>query len=142
MAKRKPQPTTAQKQKKLIDLSKQSNTKLANNIYGVFLVRQGLRARSEQFMAIAVSYIQAVRFCRNTLTPKYCKDNEKLSLHFESNGQKLSVNYSPSQLMIKGADFVRTEEGRTNSNPLWYWNVAKINVIKNQEETHNERLRG
>ncbi len=131
-AKRHSSPTT--KQKKLIDLSTSFNTKLVNNIYGVFLVRQGLRSRSEQFMAIATSYVQAIRFCRNTLTPKYCTDNDKQSLHFLNKKEQLDVNYSKNQLMVKGADFVRTQEGRTNSNPLWYWNVARINIIKTLQE--------
>lgn len=118
------------KQKKLIDLSIKSNTKVAHNIYGVFLVRQGLRARSEQFMGIAISYTQATKFCRSTLTPKYCSDNEKVSLHFVTNDERIRVNYSNDLLMIKGLDFVRTEQGRMNANPTWYWNIAKINVIK------------
>lgn len=126
-----------QKQKKLIDISLKFNTRQADHIYGVFLVRQGLRQRSEQFMAIAISYIQAIRFCRNTLTPKYCNENERDSLHFVSNGKRLMVNYSKDLLMIKGVDFIRQEEGRTNDNPLWYWNVVKVNIIKHQEEVTN-----
>jgi len=118
------------KQKDLLELSKQVLTKPSKNIYGIFLVRQGLRSRSEQFMAIAVSHKLAVDFCRNTLTPKYCKDCEKQSLHYIGKGkERLNTVYDQDHLMIKGLDFVRTEEGRTNSNPLWYWNIANINVV-------------
>lgn len=126
-------------QKKLIDLAIRSNTRLANNIYGIFLVRQGLRQRSEQFMAIAMGHGQAVNFCRNTLTPKYCNENSKNSLHFIDNGNEyLKVNFDNSRLMIKGLDFVRTEEGRSNNNPLWYWNIAKINIVRNQKEQYSK----
>lgn len=118
------------KQKDLLALAKESLTKPSKNIYGVFLVRQGLRSRSEQFMAIALSHKLAVEFCRNTLTPKYCKDCEKQSLHYiGKSGETISTIFDHDHLMIKGIDFVRTEEGRTNSNPLWYWNVANINVV-------------
>ena len=118
------------KQKDLVALSVEALTKKSKNIYGIFLVRQGLRSRSEQFMAIAVSHKLAVEFCRNTLTPKYCKDCEKQSLHYIGKGnERLSTIYDQDHLMIKGLDFVRTEEGRTNSNPLWYWNIANINVV-------------
>jgi len=119
------------KQKDLLELSKQALTKPSKNIYGVFLIRQGLRSRSEQFMALALSHKLAVEFCRHTLTPLYCKENQKKSLHYYDPKQKKTIDvvYDQDHLMIKGLDFVRTEEGRTNSNPIWYWNIANINVV-------------
>lgn len=132
-ARRKPPAT---KQKDLLDLSKQALTKLSKNIYGIFLVRQGLRSRSEQFMAIAASHKLAVDFCRNTLTPKYCADNRKNSLLYYDKKTKetIDVVYDQDHLMIKGVDFVRTEEGRTNGNPLWYWNVAQVHIVHQNKE--------
>ena len=118
------------KQEALLDISKQALTEMSHNIRGIFLVRQGLRSRSEQFMAIAANQKQAEMFCRNTLTPRYCKENEKQSLHFISGrNKKLKVIYNNDHLLIKAIDFVRTEEGRTNCNPLWYWVIAAIHIV-------------
>lgn len=102
-----------------------------SDIYGIFLIRQGLRVRSEQFVALAHSLEDAKAFCRNTLTPKLCSENIKSSLRtVNQKGELLLVNFSKDQLLIKTQDFVRKEEGRVNSNPLWYWNIALLTIIK------------
>lgn len=101
-----------------------------SNIVSIFLVRQGLRGRTEQIVALADNESTAIEFCRTTLMPKYCNENTKNSLRtLGKDGESLNVNKSNDQLLIKRIDFVRTEEGRTNANPLWYWNIAKMTII-------------
>lgn len=119
----------AKKQADLLNGSIKSFGKLSN-IVGIFLVRQGLRGRTEQFTTLAVDEQTAIEFCRLTLMPKLCSENTKLSMHtIGKDGEPLTVNKSNDLLLIKRIDFVRTEEGRTNSNPLWYWNIAKLTII-------------
>ena len=119
----------AKEQQKLINLSKQVFSE-PKDIFGVFLIRQGLKGRTEQFTTLAISEEVAVAFCRNTLMPKYCASNQKESMHtLGKDNEPLRVNYTNDLLLIKRIDFVRTEEGRTNSNPLWYWNIAKLTII-------------
>lgn len=102
-----------------------------SDVYGIFLIRQGLRVRSEQFVTLAHSFKEAQAFCRNTLTPKLCNENVKSSLRtINHKGELLLVNFSNNKLLIKTQDFVRKEEGRVNSNPLWYWNIALLTVLK------------
>ena len=127
-------PSASKKQKELDKLTvKVLTTK--SKLYGIWLVRQGLRARTEQYIAVAKNKDIAVKFCRHYLTPKYWSENEKLSLRLIiDNSAKLKVNYGKNQLLIKGIDFTRQEEGRTNQNPLWYWVVAPVPIVNNLKE--------
>lgn len=131
----------AKGQKALLNLSKKIFTEPAE-IYGVFLIRQGLKGRTEQFVTLAKDHDTAVAFCRTTLMPKYCSENQKQSMHtLGKDNEPLQVNHTNDKLLIKTTDFVRTEEGRTNSNPLWYWNIAKLTVITSKHlfvETNEE----
>lgn len=103
-----------------------------STLQGIFLVRQGLRARTEQYITLANSKEDALWFCRNFLTPKYCRENESHSLHFYNPkvDKTLKVNSDRNHLLIKGEDFDRRELGRTNQDPLWYLNIATLTVVK------------
>lgn len=105
-----------------------------SSIYGIFLVRQGLKARTEQIITLAITRGDAEWFCRNYLTPKFCRENESLSLKFHNpeTDESLNVNKDSNHLMIKGIDFNRRESGRTNQNPLWYLNIAEITIVNKQ----------
>lgn len=122
--KKPPARSPNKKQKALLNMPKK-NTK---NIYAIFLVRQGLRSRSEQFITLADAKEVAITFCRTTLTPKYCKENLD-SIRTGPDESKLPVTYDRNLLLIKNIDFSRKEFGRINSSPLWYWNVTEISVL-------------
>jgi len=121
------------KQKGLDKLILEALTKLTH-IYGIFLVRQGLKARTEQIVTLAITREDAEFFCRNYLTPKYCRENESTSLKFynPASDETLRLNHDSNHLMIKGIDFNRREPGRTNQNPLWYLNIAEITIVNKQ----------
>jgi hypothetical protein len=97
----------------------------------IFLVRQGLRARSEQFIGIAKDRASAIQFCRHTTMTKCYSDNIKYSIHTvdTKTEEDLNVNFATDKLLIKGIDFSRRDEGRINSNPLWYWNISDVTFI-------------
>jgi len=118
------EPTTAQKQAQLMQLALKT-IKRTGIVYGIWLVRQGLRARSEQFITIAVNRKDAVKFCKKVYTHKYCADNNKNALIYP--GTK--VNAGNDHLLIKGEDFSRQDQGRVNSNPLWFWVIAPTKII-------------
>lgn len=122
----------AKKQAGLTEVAMRAFTKLDNSIHGIWLVRQGLRSRSEQYIAIAKNRKDAIEFCRNFLTPKYCRENEKSSLGLVNDGgDKINrVTYSTNTLLIKGVDFTRKDPGRTNQNPLWYWVIAPAPIVE------------
>jgi len=117
-------PSAAQKQKALMELALKT-IKRTGTVYGVWLVRQGLRSRSEQFITIAVDKASAKTFCRKVLTHKYCSDNNANALVYPG----IKVNMGNDHLLIKGEDFSRQEQGRVNSNPLWYWVIAPTKII-------------
>lgn len=118
----------SQKQTKMIQLNvtnKQQTSK--QTTWCIFLVRQGLRARSEQFIGIARDRAAAIQFCRDTTMTKCYSDNIKNSIHtMNALGENLDVNFATDRLLIKGIDFTRRDEGRINSNPLWYWNISEV----------------
>lgn len=119
----------AKQQAGLLKLSLESFGQLSS-IVAIFLVRQGLKGRNEQITALAEDEETAVKFCRTTLMPQLCKKNEKESVAtIGKDGEYLAVNKSNDLLLIKRIDFVRTEEGRTSANPVWYWNIAKMTII-------------
>lgn len=126
--------TKAKKQKRLLNLSKEIQEAVLDKdtVIAIFLIRQGVRVRSEQFIGIADCHTTAVEFCRNTLMPQAYSDNQKKAIHFRgNNGEPLAVNGKTSDtLLIKGIDFSRKEEGRINSNPLWFWNIVEVTVFK------------
>lgn len=134
MKKAPPKKTAAKKQKDLLNASKQRFEDGKTEVYGIFLIRQGLKSRTEQILALAESLDVATYFCETTLMPKYCSENVKNSIHtLGKNGKPLPVNKTNDLLLIKHEDFVRTEEGRTNANPLWYWNIAKMTIITKRD---------
>lgn len=124
----------AKKQKKLLALSEEIHeSKLSqDSVVAIFLIRQGIRVRSEQFTGIADCRSTAIEFCRNTLMPQAYSDNQKKAIHYQSeSGEALAVNGEiRDTLLIKGIDFTRKEEGRINSNPLWFWNIVDVTVFK------------
>ena len=112
----------------LTNMALKSLTK-TSSIHAIFLVRQGLTRRTEQFIAIAKNQGDAEHFCRNFLTPKYCAENSRQSLRYDLGDETPSVNKTGSHLLIKGIDFKRTEMGRTNQNPLWYLVIAQVSIV-------------
>jgi hypothetical protein len=124
-------PSLNKKQKELDKFALKALT-TTSEIHGIWLVRQGLRSRSEQYIAIALNRDNAIAYCRLTLTPRYCRENLKESLVLDKGDETLKVNYgnNNNQLLIKGIDFSRQETGRTNQNPLWYWVVAPVPIVK------------
>ena len=123
MSKSKSKDQQALLNKAMLGLTKTSS------IHTIFLVRQGLTRRTEQFIAIAKNQGDAEHFCRNFLTPKYCAENQRQSLRYDTGDTTPSVNKTGSHLLIKGVDFKRTEMGRTNQNPLWYLVIAQVSIV-------------
>lgn len=129
---RKPRtaPSLAKKQKELNEGTVETLT-TKSNLYGIWLVRQGLRMRSEQYLAVAESEKDAKQFCRLFHTPLYCRENNSKSLGLSVENSKINkVNYDNSHLLIKGIDFNRRETGRTNQSPLWYLVIAPIPIVR------------
>lgn len=133
----------SKKQNALSDLVKNALTKV-ESLFGVFLVRQALRARTEQFITVALTRDDAIWFCRNYLTPKYCNENNKSSLKFFNpvKDETLRVNSDNDHLLIKGIDFNRREAGRTNQDPLWYLNIAEITIVNKESIIKMEQQNG
>lgn len=106
-------------------------------VFLVFLIKQELNVRKEQFFAVRGTEAEAIEFCRNLDMTPYCKQNTHYSAHFtatvvnkttnESELVQIPVNYDNTHLLIKATDFSRADEGRTNNNPRWYWNISGIN---------------
>lgn len=127
----------SQKEKKMIQLAKEIHQVNSNKTACcIFLVRQGLRARSEQFIGIAINRLEATKFCRSTTMAKCYSDNIKNSIHTTDSktGESLNVNFETDKLLIKGIDFTRKDEGRINSNPLWYWNISDVVYLKSHSQ--------
>lgn len=141
--KKKTKPLTkTQKQKKFVELAKEIHTNtpgVQEHVFSIFLVRQGLRGRTEQFIGVTFDRDVAIDFCRTTKMEKNARENEKLSLLVvnPSTKENYDVNYAKDLLLIKGIDFTRRDEGRVNSCPLWYWNIAEITVFK----SHNNGVK-
>lgn len=100
-------------------------------LFGIWLVRQGLRMRSEQYLVVAETREDAEQFCRHYSTPLYCRQNLNHSLGLKVGQKRVNrVNYDKDHLLIKGIDFDRRETGRTNQSPLWYLVIAPIPVAR------------
>lgn len=102
--------------------------KIQIEVYAIFLVKQDLTKRTEQFMAIKGSHKEAIAYARAMEYPKLCNENIKYGANFKN----IATIYSVNQLLIKNIDFNRRDEGRANNNPRWYWNIASVKVIKDK----------
>jgi len=118
----------SREQADLTELTLKTLTKTSST-HAIFLVRQGLTRRTEQFIALAKSSSDALHFCRHFLTPKYCAENQRQSLRYDLGDETPKVNFTNDHLLIKGIDFKRTEMGRTNQNPLWYLVIAQVSIV-------------
>ena len=113
-----------------------SNTISTITIYLIFLVKQELNIRKEQFFAIKKTQSEAIEFCRNLNMNLYCKQNEKYSIHFTTKKKiknreielQIPTTYSSTQLLIKRIDFTRQDEGRSNNNPRWFFNIVEVTL--------------
>ena len=117
------------------------------NVYVIFLIKQELHKRTEQFFGVKRTQSDATYFCRHMITPKECQENIKygnfyipvsdeegvvaeIPVNFEAPELGLKSDTIPTEgkLLIKGIDFTRKDEGRSNNNPRWYWNIAHIQL--------------
>ncbi len=127
----KPKQSKISKTKDQVGLTKLALKALTktSSIHAIFLVRQGLTRRTEQFITLAKTQEDGLNFCRNFITPKFCAENSRESLRYDLGDGTPKVNYSGNHLLVKGIDFNRTEMGRTNQNPLWYLVIAQVSIV-------------